>query len=291
MRKNDLSFALAIIITFAIVGAGISIVFSSFITTGKAQDIHTKSPDRSLYVAKNTAKPSSGSECAVTYNPPSPEDAPLAIRDAVMLGYNIITQTQKYAAEFIGNKLSCDNCHFKGGITEGGKGGGLSLVGISATYPKYRKRQNYSVDLVTRTNDCFKRSMNGRPLPPSSKEMTAILTYYQWISKGLPIYADITWLGLKHIKSTHNLDKTQGKQIFMQKCSMCHGSDEQGTQAAPPLWGSHSFNDGAGMTKPENFSAFAYLNMPLGNPDLTEEQALDVGSYVTSQPRPHFIPQ
>jgi len=124
-----------------------------------------------------------------------------------MLGYNIMTDTRKYADGYVGNRLDCDDCHFKGGITEGGKNGGLSLVGVAATYPKFRKRQNYAVDLVARTNDCFERSMNGKPLPPDSKEMTAIVTYYQWISKGLPIYADIPWLGIKLIKKSIPLNQ------------------------------------------------------------------------------------
>jgi hypothetical protein len=35
--------------------------------------------------------------------------------------------------------------------------GCLSLVGVGATYPAYKKRQNYAVHLITRTNDCFQR--------------------------------------------------------------------------------------------------------------------------------------
>ncbi len=205
-----------------------------------------------------------------------------------MLGYNILTNTRKYAAGYVGNDLDCDNCHFKGGMTEGGKNGGLSLVGVAAIYPEYKKRQNYSVDLVTRTNDCFQRSMNGKPLPADSKEMTAIVTYYQWISKGLPIYADIPWLGVKHLKSAYKPDAAKGKQAFARKCAMCHGDNGQGTLAAPPLWGKASFNDGAGMAKLDNFAAFAHFNMPLGNPDLSIEEALDVAEFVTTGPRPHF---
>lgn len=74
----------------------------------------------------------------------------------------------------------------------------------------------------------------------------------------------------------------------MQKCAMCHGANGQGTLAAPPLWGKDSFNDGAGMAKLDNFSAFTHLNMPLGNPDLSIEDALDVALFVTTEPRPHF---
>jgi thiosulfate dehydrogenase len=291
MKRNDLSFALAIMVVFAVVGAGISIFFSTFITTKVAQDMHTKAHGRGMQPAKSNAgtEPSSSSGCATIYSPPSPNDAPPSMRDAVMLGYNIITQTQKYAAQYVGNKLNCGDCHFRAGITKGGKSNGISFVGIGATYPQYRDRKHYTVDLVTRTNDCFKTSMTGKPLPPESKEMTALITYYQWISKGLPIYADIPWLGLKHIENGHKPDKTQGEQIFNKKCSVCHGKNGQGSEIAPPIWGKDSFNDGAAMSEPETLFAFVYLNMPKGNPDMTEDQAMDTSYFVTNQPRPHFF--
>ncbi len=279
MKSNRFIFALVITVTFAVVGAGISLIFSKFIDFSNARGIET-------VAQKSIAAKQTGG--AVVFNPPLPQDAPANIKDAVMLGHNILTDTGKYAGQYVGNKLDCSNCHFKGGMTQGGRNGGLSLVGVGATYPQYKKRQNYSVDLVTRTNDCFQRSLNGKPLPADSKEMIAIVTYYQWISKGLPIYADIPWLGVKHLKSAHKPDHAKGKQVFADKCAICHGDNGQGSPAAPPLWGKDSFNDGAGMAKLANLAAFAYLNMPFGNPDLTEEQALDVGAFVTSQTRPHF---
>jgi thiosulfate dehydrogenase len=121
--------------------------------------------------------------------------------------------------------------------------------------------------------------------------MAAMLTYYQWISRGLPIYGDIPWLGLRPLKQAAATDKTRGAQVFRQKCAACHGSTGQGTKIAPPLWGTDSFNDGAGTSHPQTFSAFSYLNMPFGNPDLTESQAWDVAAFVTSQVRPHFVEQ
>jgi thiosulfate dehydrogenase len=213
----------------------------------------------------------------------------VGIRDAVLLGYNLMMETRKYAPKFVGNKLSCTNCHFHGGISQGGKNGGISLVGVAATYPKFRKRQDAAVDLVTRINDCFQRSMKGKPLPPDGKEMTAIITYYHWISKGLPIYADIPWLGLRRIESAHLPDPAKGKRVFVEKCAPCHGTVGQGTGIAPPLWGNDSFNDGAGMHKPQTLAAFAEENMPKGNPDLTVADALDVAAFVAKQPRPHFV--
>ncbi|MHB8093201.1 MAG: c-type cytochrome [Syntrophales bacterium] len=279
MKSNRFIFVLVITLSFAIVGAGISLIFSKFIDFSNARGIETI-PQKSI-----AAKKAGG---AVVFNPPLPQDAPANIKDAVMLGYNILTDTEKYAGPYVGNKLICSNCHFKGGMTEGGRNGGLSLVGVAASYPEYKKRQDYSVDLVTRTNDCFQRSMNGKPLPADSKEMIAIVTYYQWISKGLPIYADIPWLGVQHLKSAHKPDHAKGKQVFAQKCFTCHGDNGQGTLAAPPLWGKDSFNDGAGMAKLDNLAAFAHSNMPLGNPDLSVEDALDVAAFVTTRTRPHF---
>ena len=183
------------------------------------------------------------------------------------------------------------SCHFKGGITEGGKNGGLSLVGVGAVYPRYRFRQHYAGDLLTRTNSCFERSMNGKPVPPDSHEMTAILTYYQWISKDLPVYGDIPWLGLKKVKEEEAPDKARGSLVYREKCAACHGSSGEGTRTAPPLWGDESFNDGAGMSNPQTLAAFAHLNMPFQHPELTEAQAVDVASFVTGQPRAHFTAQ
>ena len=285
MKNNKPAFVLVTAVAISIVGAGLSLFFSRFINPAGVGGDSISGPQQN--VLPPTA-PQQATTAAVTYAPPSPQDAPAKIREAVLLGANIMTETGKYASQYVGNKLSCTNCHFKAGLTRGGKNGGLSLVGVGASYPQYRKRQDYAVDLVTRTNDCFKRSMNGRPLPEESKEMTAIVTYYQWISKGLPVYAEIPWLGLPHLESTHAPDKAKGGQVFGAKCAVCHGKNGEGTSAAPPLWGDTSFNDGAGMHKPANLAAFAHLNMPLGNPDLSAEEALDVAEYVAAQPRPHF---
>ncbi|MHB1349786.1 MAG: cytochrome C [Desulfobacteraceae bacterium] len=285
MKNNKLAFVVVTTFTITIVGAGLSLFFNRFINlTGFG--VETTSMPQGTVLPP--AVPQRETTAAVTYSPPSPQDAPAAIREAVLLGANIMTETGKYAAPYVGNKLSCTNCHFKAGITHGGKNGGLSLVGVGASYPQYRKRQDYAVDLETRTNDCFQRSMNGRPLPEESKEMAAIVTYYQWISKGLPVFAEIPWLGLQHLKSTHAPDNAKGTQLFDTKCSVCHGKIGEGTSAAPPVWGDTSFNDGAGMHKSANLAAFAHLNMPLGNPDLSVEDALDVAEYITAQPRPHF---
>ena len=278
MKKNAILFGLVTILLPAIAGGILSLILSNFISL---------SP---LKISKPSGAPSPSTIekiNTVPFNPPQPQEAPPDIRDAVMLGYNILMETQKYVPQYVGNKLNCRNCHFEAGRTKKG----ISLVGVGAAYPKYTARHRYSVNLVMRTNDCFERSMNGRPLPSDSKEMNAIITYYHWISKGLPIYADIPWLGLKLIESTHQPIPAKGRQVYGQKCAACHGSDGRGTQIGPPLWGKDSFNDGASMSRVEYLAAFAHQFMPQGNPDLTGDEALDVAAYVAGQPRPHFVPK
>ena len=286
MEKNKVIFALILTVTIAIVGAGLSIFFGKFIHFGEVK-IPTR-PTGGNIPGTGPMAPSPYISGGLAYAPPTPQDAPAPIKEAVMLGYSIMTETQKYAPKYVGNKLKCSNCHFKGGITEGGRNGGISLVGVAARYPAHELKAGSVMDLAAKINICFQTSMNGRPLPPQSKEMAGILAYCHWISKGLPIYGEIRWLGLKPVQSPHTPDKGQGAQVFTRKCSACHGSDGKGTRMGPALWGSQSFNDGAGMARPENLSAFTFLNMPSGNPDSTEEQALDVGIFVATQARPHF---
>lgn len=223
----------------------------------------------------------------VTFHPPRPDDAPPEIRDAVLLGYDIMLDTPSYARAYVGNTLTCSNCHFRGGLTQAG----IPLVGVAATYPKFRKRTHFATDLVARTNECFERSMNGRAAPATSREMQALQAYYAWISREIPIYSEVPWLGVKLVTPRRSPDRASGEVIYGARCSVCHGPDGQGTDQAPPLWGPQSFNDGAGMAKEPMFASFVFANMPKGSPDLSVEQAFDVAAYVATRPRPHFIPK
>ena len=274
MQEIKVGFPVILIVSAAIVGAGVSAALAGLLRVESASPIRLETP-------KSTAGELAG---AVVFDPPKPEDAPKELRDAVMLGYHIIKDTQTYAKDYVGNDLNCTNCHFEAGRARHT----LSLVGVAVKYPKYRSRHHYSSDLVTRTNGCMKRSQNGKPLPPDSKEMQGIMAYYHWISKGLPIYAEIPWLGLEPIEGAKNASIEKGKEVYEAHCSGCHGPQGQGTRIAPPLWGPGSYNDGAGMSHPDKLAGFAHLYMPKGDPNLTVEQAKQAAAYVDSQPRPHF---
>lgn len=222
-----------------------------------------------------------------------PEEAPPAIRMSVMRGYHIVMDTQKYAKEYAGDRLNCTNCHFEGGDTLGGKNNGISLVGVTTQYPSYSARFDKTMTLADRINNCFERSMNGKALPDDSQEMKDIIAYLSWISKEVSHFKAIPWLGLPPIKSSHVPDRKEGEAIYQTYCAMCHQADGSGQiegsiEDYPPVWGYASFNDGAGMSMLPMLAPFIYWNMPLGNPALTEEQALDVATYILYQTRPDY---
>jgi thiosulfate dehydrogenase len=219
-----------------------------------------------------------------------PESAPEAMMTKIMFGYHLMLDTKANAPNFAGNTVTCNNCHFNAGNTLGGKNRGISLVGVTTRYPQFSKRDNKRIFLADRINNCFKRSLNGKPLPKGSLEMESILAYLAWISHEVEDGDDLPWLGLKKLTSQHVPDPTQGAITYDKCCSICHGYRGQGSMQAPPLWGTDSFNDGAGMNTLPMLSSFIYDNMPYGEPILTEEEALDVASFIILQKRPKFVP-
>lgn len=219
-----------------------------------------------------------------------PECAPEDMLNKILFGYHIMLDTKKHAPEYSKNGLDCNCCHFNAGNTLGGKNRGISLVGVAAMYPRYSKRDKKNISLQDRLNNCFKRSMNGKPLPNNSIEMEALLAYLAWISHEVMDAPMLPWLGLDPVPTNHIPDPVNGAKVYEQNCQICHGEDGLGALGVPPLWGPYSFNDGAGMNTLPMMSSFVWLNMPHGQPSLTPEEALDVASYVIGKPRPHFVP-
>lgn len=225
-----------------------------------------------------------------------PEQAPHNIRDSVMRGYRLMTNTAFYAPKHANNQLACTNCHFCAGDTLGGKNGGISLVGVTTAYPQFSQRSGKVITLAERINNCFMRSMNGKALPTNSRMMNDIINYLQWISKEVETIKNVPWLGLPDIKSKHVPNPKEGEKIYDQFCSACHKPNGEGGgvlgeeegKTIPPLWGPNSFNDGAGMGTMGMLAPFVFLNMPYQQAVLTEDQALDVASFVLLQRRPHF---
>jgi thiosulfate dehydrogenase len=130
--------------------------------------------------------------------------------------------------------------------------------------------------------------MNGKPLVNSGRDMRDIVAYLAFLSRGVPVGAEMEGSGLPPIQSTHG-DLARGSTTFNSTCARCHGSTGQGTSVAPPLWGPRSYNTGAGMASILVAASFIHAAMPFDQAQhLTPQQAIDVATYINTRPRPDF---
>ncbi len=220
------------------------------------------------------------------FTPPSPETIPAGLAgERIRLGYEIVVHTQQYAKRYVGNKLNCTNCHLDAGLNPNA----ASFVGLSVLYPEYRPRADRTMSLAERINECFERSMNGKALPPDSSKLQAVVAYIEWLSQNVPRGSQVAWRGIPRINPSRQPDPAQGKAVFAKKCSFCHGTDGQGTMAAPPVWGPNSYTIAAGMARVSVAASFIKANMPRGwGWSVSDDEAFDVAAYIDSQPRPDF---
>lgn len=193
------------------------------------------------------------------------------------------------------NGMNCQNCHLDGGTIPFGNNFGK----VYATYPQFRARNNGIQSIYDRINDCFERSLNGIAPDSTTKEMKAIYAYIKWLGKDVPkgyVSGGTSIMKIKYLEG--EAQPAMGKNVYVLKCKSCHGDNGEGQPKAdesgyiyPPLWGAHSYNDGAGLYRLSSFAGFVKNNMPYGtdyhNPKLTDEEAWNVAAFVNSQPRPH----
>jgi len=227
--------------------------------------------------------------------PPQSNKAPFRvpdeseIKDSVTLasvrrGRALIHSTKDSLPRYVSASLTCANCH----IGDGTMKDAMPLVGSYARFPQYRGRSG-KVDVIEdRINDCFTRSMNGKALQSDGRDMHDIVAYLAFLSRGFPVGTEMDGQGVPELAAMKG-DTVRGHQVFQTTCIACHGADGQGTVAAPPLWGSKSFNIGAGMARVNSAARFIHKLMPRDRPGtLTPQQAYDVAAYITSRPRPDF---
>jgi thiosulfate dehydrogenase len=226
---------------------------------------------------------------AVSWNPPDPSTIPPGkLGDCIRRGRNIIIDTPQYASRYVGDKMKCADCHLK----EGTLSYASPLAGLTTVFPAFTKRDGRVISIEQRIQECFERSENGTAPPAGSPEMVAVVAYMNWLSKGIPMGSTVKGRGLLHLSAPAHADPTAGAKIYTQQCAVCHGTNGAGIAGTfPALWGSDSFNDGAGMSRVEKMAAFVKANMPKIKPgSLTTQQAYDVAAFVTTKPRPHFQP-
>ena len=224
----------------------------------------------------------------------------------VRRGRDLITATYAYigpevadrAKRFAGNNLACASCHLQAGT----KKFGIPLFGLFGEFPRYSARSGAQMTIEDRLNSCMTRSMNGRALPVGAPEMQAMVAYIKFLSTGVAPGQLLPGMGTgKMPELDRPADPVRGERGYANACLTCHGPNGAGIRRSlpttdlgymvPPLWGSDSFNDGAGMARLIAAANFIHFNMPHGvdylNPQLSPEHAWDIAAYVISQPRPH----
>jgi thiosulfate dehydrogenase len=211
------------------------------------------------------------------------------IKDTVVLasirrGRALARNTKDSLRAYVGNALQCVSCHPNDATLPNA----MPWVGVYARFPQYRARNGFTIVIEDRINDCFRRSMNGKPLPVAGRDMRDLVAYMAFLSNGYPVGADVIGSGTPVLKPLRG-DTARARTLFTAKCAVCHGPNGQGTAAAPPLWGPRSFNIGAGMARLRTAAQFIKQAMPQNAPGtLTNQEAFDLAALVTKRPRPDY---
>lgn len=233
----------------------------------------------------------------LAFAPPLESDIPDGPQgEAILRGKAIFLDPARYAGAHVGSGLTCNNCHLDGGRLAGA----APMWAAWGMYPAWRKKNDRINTMEDRIMGCFVYSMNaqaspsGKPPPAGSDIYRDLETYFAWLATGAPIGQELPGRGYPELPEPDlTPDYLRGKTVFEAQCAVCHGVEGQGQARPgggytyPPLWGPHSFNWGAGMSKIANAAGFIKANMPFGSGNsLTNQQAWDVATFVVSHERP-----
>ena len=242
--------------------------------------------------------------------------------ERIKYGFRLFTNTPAETPRYTPSGMTCANCHLNAGQRELA----LPMVGSAGMFPEYNNRAGRRFSLEDRIVGCFYRSENAVhgpdngglqaaraaavPLPASarnnepplpdvnSEEVVALTAYLRYLSEGYTPGEDPPWrkknrISREDLLPIDALDPTRGEAIYTELCVNCHGPDGQGVQVgdkkAGPLWGSRSWNDGAGMSRYYTLAGFIRYAMPYLDPGvLSDEDAQHVSAFIISKPRPSY---
>jgi thiosulfate dehydrogenase len=190
----------------------------------------------------------------------------------------------------VGNQLRCVSCH----LADGTQAYAMPWIGAYGRFPQYRSRSGKVARLEDRINDCFRRSLNGAPLPFDGDDMRDLVAYISWLSRG-------TVSGRKNRGSSIDSliplppDTAGGRMAYVANCSRCHGPNGEGLQgpdslgSGPPLWGRGAYGIGSGMARIRVAAAFIHHNMPRYTPGILSAQAaFDIAGFLAARERPDY---
>lgn len=211
--------------------------------------------------------------------------------DAIRLGRELVqnTATHPLTRAYVGNSLSCTSCH----LDNGTHAKAATFVGVATAYPAYSPRENRVITLEDRVLNCFMRSCHGVRPPLGSGVSVAITAYITWLSRGQAMEMNprkpLGPFSVEPISLAANQrDAQRGEQLYAERCADCHGQDGRGDADSPPVWGDQSYNQGAGFADDIKLASWLKVAMPPNDENLTDQQALDIASYINRQSRPTF---
>lgn len=217
--------------------------------------------------------------------PPGPLGA------AIQLGQELVerTTTHPLTKPYVGNALDCTSCHLKNGTDPKA----ATFLGVATSYPAWSPREQRVITLEDRILNCFMRSCNGTRPPLGSQVSVSIAAYITWLSTDQPIQMNANRPAGPQAVPQLKLNVAQahaerGATLYSARCAECHAADGQGSKEHPPVWGSQSFNDGAGLANVTQLASWLKVAMPLDEADLTDQEALDLAAFLNSHERPKF---
>ncbi len=253
----------------------------AFLATSKAHAAEARAlPQSELNSAARTG---------ATFVPPEESQIPEnEFGKMVRLGRDIMLDTPRYAKAYVGNTLSCVNCH-----TDAGRmAGSAPLWAAYVSYPAYRSKNKRVNTYEERLQGCFRFSQNGKAPPLGSKVLVALESYSYWLAKGLATADNVKGRGYPEVAAPAEVPSyARGKAVYEAKCMVCHnangqGHDVDGATVFPPLWGDKSFNWGAGMGSYKTAAKFIWANMPYSQSySLTPQEAWDVAYFMDAHER------
>lgn len=233
---------------------------------------------------------------ATTYNlldndRPSTED----LTPEAQYGKDLVTATFLYigpevadeSMRYAGNNYACTNCHQE----EATKPYAMPWTGLSKVKSQDEIMKSINLHMTT--------SMAGKELPVDSKEMKAILSYIDHLSKDVPDgTTEIVGLGLNPVVlPTGGVDLDEGAELYDDSCAICHGPQGQGIRLGvvgdakgysnPPIWGKDSFAKNASFNNLDTLTRYIYNNMPSGADHesiiFDEGEARNIAAYILKQ--------
>lgn len=267
---------------FFIAGTVISSALICFISCGRESDSH----------ASNTIADT------VWHAPDNALIGKESNADLIRYGRKLIANTAYYlgpegTVDKLTNGLNCQNCHLNAGTQPFGNNFAL----VASTYPNFRPRSGKVEGIYQRINECMCRSLNGKKMDTTAKEMLAMAAYIYWVGKDVKKGTKLPGAGAGQLAYIdRKADTAHGKAIYMIKCALCHGGNGAGMPNVgsagfqyPPLWGENSYNNGASMFRLGKLASYIKNNMPFGatyqSPQLSDEEAWDIAAFIDSQKR------